>query len=131
MTETKQAGAGGANVSPFALPVHDATTTRRAGSLTPIDAVSECSDGHSLIGMLQIKLTTKLRSTAAKRQRTGKHREEWRKPRWSATGPERQFAANRKVSHLLRVCLPASQGVWVLLLIDVSGDPAICVWKVY
>jgi hypothetical protein len=43
------------------------TTTRRAGSLTPIDAVSECSDRLSLIGLMQIKLFTKLRSTPAKR----------------------------------------------------------------
>ena len=50
------------------FPVHDATTaTRRAGSLTPIDAVSERSDRPALIGLLRIKLFTKLRSTPAKR----------------------------------------------------------------
>ena len=103
MTETKQAGAGGANVSPFALPVHDATTTRRAGSLTPIDAVSECSDGHSLIGMLGIKLTTKLRSTSAKRQRTAKHREMAKSPGGPPPGPKDNLQRTEKYLSIARV----------------------------
>jgi hypothetical protein len=55
------------SVRKLAFPVHDATTTRRAGSLTPIDAVSDCSDRQFLIGLMRIKLSTKLRSTPVKR----------------------------------------------------------------
>lgn len=74
MTETKQrnrgragnCSSGGADDLRFA--VHDATTaTRRTESLTPIDAVSEGRDRRYLIGLMQIKLFTKLRSTPAKR----------------------------------------------------------------
>ena len=102
MTETKQrrrrrAGncpSGGADDLRFA--VHDATTaTRRTGSLTPIDAVSECPDRHSLIGLMQIKLFTKLRSTPAKRHaRT--YIEIMAKPTVVRHRSRRQFAEREK-----------------------------------